>query len=209
MNLDEQLLAQQSEPDERSADSAWAEKASRLREAQRSGSPDSQGATSLREAVLAEKRKEAVKTTSAETAESSAVSPLNLGTSKLLQQSWLSLIPSWGCTLIWINIHAFFLNQVFGEKYFCKLGDEWTGALPGAGGVAGKVTGAAAEAKPPVKPSLEIWGLIGCDLGCLFLLIAVASVITIIVMVITDPVGATALVGQTIADLFKKIFGIQ
>ncbi|MFA6194849.1 MAG: hypothetical protein WC719_03865 [Patescibacteria group bacterium] len=224
MSLDEQLLAQQQEPDERNAEtawgaydsareSAWSEKASRLREAQRAGGPDGQGATSLREAVLAEKKK-AGATPGSDGESGSSPSPLKQGASKLLQQSWLNLITSFGCTLIWINIHAFFLNQIFGEKFFCNLGDEWKDMIPGGGaaaagaigGVAGKVAGAAADAKPPVKPSMEIWGLIGCDLGCLFLLIAVASVIYIISAIIFDPVSSVKIIGEALWDLLKSIF---
>ncbi len=224
MSLDEQLLAQQQETDERSAesawaaqdsarDAAWAEKASRFREAQRTGGPDGQGATSLREAVLAEKRKEAAKDGKDEGGSSASASPIRQGASKLLQQSWINLIPSWGCTLIWINIHAFFLNLVFGDKLFCKLGDEWKDMIPGggaaaagaAGGMAGKVAGAAAEAKPPVKPSMEIWGLIGCDLGCLFIIIAVASLIALVAKLFTDLPGSMLDFFQSIWDsLFGK-----
>jgi hypothetical protein len=229
MNLDEQLLAQKQEEGGRNAEtawgaydsarnSAWADKASRLRKAQRSGgSDDSQtepSAVSLREAVLAAKKKESAQA-GGEGGDSGAASPIRQGSSKLLQQAWLNIITSWGCTLFWINIHAFFLNQLFGDKFFCKLGDEWKDSIPGggaataAGGVAGKVAGAVAEAKPPVKPSMEIWGLIGCDLGCLLILLAVASIIAIVVMIVSDPVAAAQIVGEVIVELFKKMVGAQ
>jgi len=50
--------------------------------------------------------------------------PVADSTSSLLRQAWLYLIPSYGLTLFWINIHAF-LNKVLGNKFFCKLGEEW------------------------------------------------------------------------------------
>jgi hypothetical protein len=64
-----------------------------------------------------------------------AAAPIQQGTSKLLQQSWLNLIDSYGATLIWINIHVF-LRFTIGENYFAKLGREW---LPKVGK---EVTGA-------------------------------------------------------------------
>ena len=115
---------------------------------------------------------------------------MSLGSAKLLQQSWLNLIPSFGCSLIWINIHAFFLNQLFGDKYFCKLGDEWAGAISGAGGAAGKVAGATGGEKKMPKVPFEFWGLIGCDLGCLFLIIGIACLIGLLVGVVSNPLEA-------------------
>lgn len=44
-------------------------------------------------------------------------------TGGLLKSAWTFLIPSWGFTLIWINIHVF-LSWVM-SGIFCKLGDEW------------------------------------------------------------------------------------
>jgi len=49
---------------------------------------------------------------------------LNQATSGFLKQAWFNLIPSYGLTLGWINLHVF-LNKVFGDKFFCKLGAEW------------------------------------------------------------------------------------
>jgi hypothetical protein len=57
-------------------------------------------------------------------AKDEAISAFRAMTSKLLQDAWANLIPSFGLTLIWIDIH-FFLNMVFGDKFFCDLGGEW------------------------------------------------------------------------------------
>lgn len=190
MNLDEQLLAKKQEAAETDELSGASDRVGGLREAQRAGAQDragSQSAMSLREAVLAEKKKEAAKSIGAEEAAGEAgASPLSLGTSRLLQQSWLNLIPSWGLTLIWVNIHVF-LSYVLGERLFCKLGEEWASMIPGS---AAGAAGAAAGAKPPVKASNECCLLAGCDLGCLFVIIAVGSVIAMIVGAITSPLEA-------------------
>ena len=50
--------------------------------------------------------------------------PVQQATSKLLQNAWRTLIPTYGLTLLWINAHIG-LGKVFGKEYFCKLGEEW------------------------------------------------------------------------------------
>ncbi|MGI6373956.1 MAG: hypothetical protein ACOX0C_01330 [Patescibacteria group bacterium] len=93
----------------------------------------------------------------------------NPATNRLLRQAWINLIPSWGLTLIWINIHVI-LSMVFGKAAFCKLGDEWLGG--------------AAIGKKNISGSrlnlLEKIGLALLDLGCLVILIGF-SIIAIIV----------------------------
>jgi hypothetical protein len=181
MSLDEQLLAQKQEA------GGPAGRAGDLREAQRANiatDSSSEAPKSLREAVIEEKRKEetkALKAGAGDRIASAAAAPLRKSTSKLLQQAWLNIIDSFGLTLIWINIHVF-LSYVFGEKLFCKLGEEWQDMIPGAGAVAGD--------KPPIKASNECCILGGCDLGCLFIVIAIACIIAMIVGVITNPLEA-------------------
>lgn len=50
-------------------------------------------------------------------------------TSGLLKQAWLNLIPSWGLTLIYINIHVL-AAEILRSKYFSKPGEEWM-PIPG------------------------------------------------------------------------------
>ena len=106
---------------------------------------------SLREQVIRAKQEEARKKSLAGEAEEAAgqvgSKAAKVGTSRLLEMSWLNLIDSFGLTLIYINIHVF-LRWVLGEKFFCKLGEEWmpkkiAGAVEGAGQVAGKTAGIA------------------------------------------------------------------
>jgi len=202
MNLDAQLLAQQ--PDTAKA----SDQSGRLREAQRSGGgadsdqagnpvrPNSD-ALSLRETVLAEKRKAQSAEAKAENGEASATAaaPMSKALSNLLRQAWFNLISSWGVTLIWINIHLF-LSYIFGEKLFCKLGKEWEDMVPGAGGAALPGIGGLPQ-KPPLKASNECCVLGACNLGCLLIIIALASLIAMIVGVVTNPLEAIkALLGS-------------
>ena len=58
-------------------------------------------------------------------------------TTKLLRASWEYLIPSWGLTWIWINIH-WFMSCTWAEKFFAPLGHEWFLEAEKAGGVIAK-----------------------------------------------------------------------
>ena len=67
----------------------------------------------------------------------------NLATTNMLRLSWLNLIDSFGLTLIYINLHVF-LHWVLGDKFFCKLGDEWIPKeIKKAGGESAKAAGKA------------------------------------------------------------------
>lgn len=54
-----------------------------------------------------------------------ALAPMRIALAKLLQSAWTNLIPSWGLTLLYIDLHVFF-SLVFGKDLFCDLGEEWT-----------------------------------------------------------------------------------
>lgn len=99
-------------------------------------------------------------------------------TDKLLQGAWQNLIPSWGLTLLWIDIHVF-LNKVFGPKVFRELGEEWIpSGLKKLGDEKGK------QAVSLIKV-LERSGC-GClNIGCLFLVLGLLVIISIIV----DPIS--------------------
>ncbi len=66
-----------------------------------------------------------------------ATNGAKIATNRLLSASWLSLIPSFGLTLIWINIHAF-MHMLF-PSVFGKLGEEWLPGQAQAGEVSGSV----------------------------------------------------------------------
>lgn len=77
---------------------------------------------SLREAKMASMAEEGKKSKLGKVKEKASVAAHKV-TGMGLQWAWESLIPSWGLTIIYINMHAF-LRWVFPQA-FCKLGDEW------------------------------------------------------------------------------------
>lgn len=119
-----------------------------------------------------------------------AAAPIQQGTSKLLQQAWLTLIDSWGATLIWINIHVF-LKWTVGEQFFCKLGREW---LPSAGkpGAAAATKGTASSSLlgiPAGGLGLLEAGVLGfLNLLVLLILFAIVAFCGLIVYMWTHPV---------------------
>lgn len=52
-----------------------------------------------------------------------ATNALHLASGRVLFSAWFALIPSWGLSLIWINIHAFMRLAL--PQFFCKLGSEF------------------------------------------------------------------------------------
>jgi len=187
MGLDDSLL--NTKDKDQTNDSSAADRAGALNEARRDGQGGqaAEEPQSLREAVLAEKRKQAetgeAGESGAEAALGKAAAPMRQGTSRLLKQAWLHIIDSWGLTLIWINIHVF-LGTIFGNNFFCKLGAEW---------LDNNIQSAPLEAKKKLGDKgniVEGIGLVGCDLGCLLLIIGIASLVAMIVGVIDNPLRA-------------------
>lgn len=145
----------------------------------------------------------------------------NAGTSKLLQAAWENVIDSIGLTLIWVNIHAIFLNPIFGDKYFCKLGYEWnvggkggspaglpsptagggkasasTGKNPGASAGASENSGAnsAVDAASRFRGLGEWMILIGVDLVIVLLLIMAFSIASIVAGLFGNMVTAVKII---------------
>jgi hypothetical protein len=173
------------------------DKAGSLNEAKRQGSDiqtDSQNEPqTLREAVIAKKREEVKKEQEGESGPAAAAAvPMQKGTSKLLQDAWINLIPSWGLTLIWINIHVF-LSLVIGKKFFCRLGDEWlTGGISGGAksinaisqGKSGRITIKNGSQCANIGESMV---LVVLDLILLILIIAIIAIIAGILKVVENP----------------------
>lgn len=65
---------------------------------------------------------------------------LQKGSAELLKQAWLNLIPSWGLTLLYINIHLI-ASEVLKSNYFCKSGSEWTKFPEGKSETAERIVG--------------------------------------------------------------------
>lgn len=132
-NLDERLLAGSTlAPEQESA--AAEELRQRRRDAigEETGDPSvssgqvdsDEESKSFMEKVQAARQALDLKARAKKKVEEKVVAPIRQGTSRALQWAWKALIPSWGLSAIWINIHVF-LKQIFGEKLFCKLGEEW------------------------------------------------------------------------------------
>lgn len=73
----------------------------------------------LREAILNKKNEDKAK----KSGEGLISGMAQSATGGLLKSAWAYLIPSWGLTLVWINIHVF-LSWVM-SGVFCKIGEEW------------------------------------------------------------------------------------
>ena len=124
---------------------------------------------------LKEKAKKAI--------ESKITLPASQATKNVLRWAWLSLIPSWGLSLIYINLHVF-LRWVLGEKLFCKLGEEWIPKeIQAVGGDVGK-TGAKAIG------IIEVIGLLIIDLLLFFVIIGLLDLLSLIVSFMADPLKA-------------------
>lgn len=126
------------------------------------------------------------------------MSPVNQASKKALRWAWFSLIPSWGLSLLWINIHVF-LKMIFGEKMFCKLGDEWAPKIVGTGEHSAKnVAGTAFGI-------VEIMGLLMLDLVLLFFVLTVVSFV-VMIMGWIKPLEAITQLGWNAISVLKILF---
>ncbi|MDD4271856.1 MAG: hypothetical protein PHF50_03550 [Patescibacteria group bacterium] len=163
-NLDSRLLRNQNE--EQKAAQELKEK--KRGEAGEEGGDESK---SLRQRVQTARQAMNLKETAKEKLKEKALAPAKIGTSQLLQKAWIALLPSWGLSSIWINIHVF-LKSIFGEKLFCKLGDEW---LPK------KATEATGEAGKMITKSfglVEVMVLIFIDVIIFFVIVSFVAMFT-------------------------------
>lgn len=118
----------------------------------------------------------AAKKNQEKSAEKGSVGNGNPATSSLLKAAWQNIIPTFGLSVLWIDIHIF-LSQVLGKDLFCSLGSEW---FPK--GAPRNLDGA--------KRSLGLTeGMgVGClNMGCLVVFLSVLVVIAMIVTGINNP----------------------
>ena len=153
-----------------------------LREARRGGADEGESKDggeqpqSLRQRVMAARKAMDIKQRAKDKVEEKVMAPAKTGTNWLLRQAWLSIGTVVGFIFIglpYINLHVFG-GMVLGEKFFCKLGDEWKPAykdIAGSFGQTGKAIGI-----------IEVMVLLMLDLavGCI-----IASFLGIIVMIVT------------------------
>ena len=102
--------------------------------------------------------------------EEKVTAPIKKASGQGLQKAWLSLGTVFGAIIgiIWINIHVF-LRWVFGEKLFCKLGEEW---LPPQ---AVEATGEAGETITKSAGLIETMVLIFIDVIIFFIIAVLIS----------------------------------
>ena len=163
-NLDSRLLRNQDEENEAARE---------LKERKSGGAGEEGGdkSRSLRQRVQSARQAMDLKQRAKDKIEEKVTAPARAGTNRALQWAWKALLPSWGLSSIWINIHVF-LRNVFGEKLFCKLGEEW---LPK------KAADAAGEAGKVVTKSaglIEVMILIFIDVIIFFVIVSFVAMFT-------------------------------
>lgn len=193
MSVDEELLARQGNKDEEennSTDDTAARLKALKKEAERSGNIDNSSPKSLRQAVMQEKRKKGVIAKAKEKL-GEKVNAIRIATSQLLKAAWQNLLPTWGFSLLWIDIHVI-ASVIFGKKVFCPLGEEWT-------------TGKSKKALKVLK-LIEPMGVGLLNLGCLFIIIAISVVIGFIASALDEPFKTLFNIGGELLKDFMEIF---
>ncbi|MFH1662105.1 MAG: hypothetical protein ABIA02_03345 [Candidatus Falkowbacteria bacterium] len=138
---------------------------------------------SLRERVASARQAMNLKQKAKDKIAKKITTPARMGTSWLLRSAWMSTTTVLGFIFIglpYINLHVFG-GMVLGEKFFCKLGDEWKPAykdIAGAFGQMGKAVGV-----------FEILGLVMLDIAVLIII----SVNLMLIMIIASFLGAEGL----------------
>ena len=173
-NIDERLLAASKADKQRQEEMSYRDqlRQEKLGSADKDRQADGESG-SLRQRVQAARQALNLKEKAKQKLEEKVMAPARAATNRALQWAWKALIPSWGLSLIYINIHVF-LRFVLGDKLFCKLGQEWLpkqiSSVSGApGDMAGKTVGI-----------VEVMVLLMLDLIAFLIIL---SIITIIVWI--------------------------
>ena len=118
----------------------------------------------------------------------------SLLTGQLLRYAWLFIIPSFGLTLLYINLH-FLIRYVAQNTSFARFGSEW------GSGVAQRAVSTSSTA----LEYGEIIVLILNDVLILVALIGIAALALFLVWAWTNPCEFAAIVGAGIATVFGGI----
>jgi len=190
-NIDERLMAA-SLADRKRQDKMGAEDKERQEDAE---------PRSIRQRLAAARQAMDLKAKAKKKIEEKVAAPARAGTNKALRWAWLTLIPSFGLSLIYINIHVF-LRFVFGEKLFCKLGEEWIPKpLAGAGGEAGKGLSKSIGI-------IEVMGLLFLDLVAFIIILTALGLVVMIMGWIKHPLDAIAQLGWGAISVLKSLFSM-
>ena len=190
-NLDSRLLRNQEDEQEAAAELSR-EKRGEVSEDENTGEEQS-----YRQRIQAARQALNLKEQAKKKIEEKVAAPAKQGTNSLLRWAWGALIPSWGLSLIYINIHVF-LRLVLGENLFCKLGEEWLPKqISAAGGEAGKSLGKSIGL-------VEVMGLLFLDLVVLFLVLGVLGVFILICNIIQNPLSY---IGEALGMTWNAVTG--
>ena len=188
-SIDEQLL---NENQQRQAEQEL--------KSQRSGvsneAEDASGSGSLRERTMQARQALNIKEKAKEKLKEKVAAPAKMATGRALQWAWTTLIPSFGLSLIYINMHVF-LRWVFPDA-FCKLGEEWipkTVAPESSKNIGGTAFGI-----------VEVMGLLLLDLILLFFVLIIVSFIVMIMGWVKNPLKAIADLGWGAVSVLKLLF---
>ena len=199
MGLDSDLLNQEQE----------SEAARELRQKKRGSSgeevgdkagPAGEEPKSLRQRAQAARQALNLKERAKKKLEEKVTAPAKAGTNGLLRWAWATLIPSWGLSLIYINIHVF-LRMVLGDSLFCKLGEEWIPKkITEAGGESGKMAG-----KTIGVGEIFLWGLLN---ALVLAVVFVAGIILVLLVdIIVNPISTAWNFGWgAVFDAIKSLF---
>lgn len=168
-NIDDRLLAGNTLAPEQEGDAA-----EELKNRRGSRAEEENQGGGLRERAMRAKQAMNLKDQAKKKLEEKVTAPARAGTSSALRWAWYTLIPSFGLSLIYINIHVF-LRMVFGEKLFCKLGEEWIPReISAVGGEAGKSLSKSIGI-------IEAMGVLMLDLFAFFILLGVSAFLVMVV----------------------------
>ena len=190
-NIDERLMAA-SLADRKRQDKMGAEDKERQEDAE---------PRSIRQRLAAARQAMDLKAKAKKKIEEKVAAPARAGTNKALRWAWMTLIPSFGLSLIYINIHVF-LRFVLGEKLFCKLGDEW---------IPKQVSGAGGEAGQGLSKSIgiiEVMGLLFLDLVAFIIILTALGLVVMIMGWIKHPLDAIAQLGWGAISVLKSLFSM-
>lgn len=193
MGIDEQLLALNNQAEEKSGELQAAKR-------QPVSAGDEASNLSLREQVVQSRREEAAQKAEKDQKDvAAATNPARLATDNLLKSAWLNLITSFGLTLLYINAHVL-LRKVFGPRFFSDLGEEWVPPQ------AKKAGGMAVKEASGLLRIAEKAGCVLLNLLVLFLIIAVAALISVIVSIVEEPFKSLFnLISSELSDLVSLI----
>ena len=148
----------------------------------------------LRQSVIAARQAMDIKARAKKKIEEKVMMPIKMGTGHALRWAWATLIPSWGLTLIYINMHVF-LRWVF-PSAFCKLGEEWQPKIVSQHSkenVAGTAFGI-----------VEVMGLLLLDLAFLLIILVFASLIALMADIVENPLSY---IGEMLGMVWHAIKG--